>query len=158
MRKSETTKQRTDRTNMSKLALSLSGTFIRCFGTGAIIVHNLTGYRLISDERSANIGEYEVGFPKNALGKVAIVLKEANIPFSVYDGVKEISTFEGRPDEPSRYDELSVVSTVDEIADLISEITKKYEKKTGAENRRKVVLLKEAEKIIRNSSKSQVLK
>lgn len=143
---------------MQKLVLSILGTFIRVFGNDALVLHNLTGYRLISDEHSANIGEYEVGFPKNALGKVAIALKEANIPFSVYDGVKEISTFEGRPDEPDRYNELSVLSTTDEIADLISEIAKKYGKETGAESRRKAVLLKEAEKIIRNVSKRQALK
>ncbi len=60
------------------IELRKSGKFYNCFGDDAIILHYLTGYKIVAEKGG-------VGFPETAYNKVINALEEAEVSYKVYD-------------------------------------------------------------------------
>lgn len=60
------------------IELRKSGKFYNCFGDDAIIIHYLTGYKIVKEKGG-------VGFPESAFNKVINALEDAEVSYKVYE-------------------------------------------------------------------------
>ena len=67
------------------VVLSLKGVFYQAYGKDAMVLHNLTGYKLTKQRD----GETMCGFPENVIGKVCALFREKKVSLTVLRAGKE---------------------------------------------------------------------
>lgn len=114
------------------VVLSKRGLFFYAYDNDAIVLHNVTNYKLVEKDN----GKLCCGFPESALAKVVIKLKEKEISYKIYRSVGKNPSLMGEQtymdsDGYKKYSELSDYDKAYNYFSNICEIAKKIKQKTG---------------------------